>query len=133
MSKENKLYQIKVKYVGHSGNVYNEELNFTKEQEAIKAYELFANNVDGSRGYKISFYDINEVPPKVSVKVDSATVLSFKVQETKDGKKSTKTDDIDMTTSYDAIIETSNIVDPTLDYHLNKYDSDVCLSYNANS
>ena len=24
-----------------------EELNFTKEQEAIKAYELFANNVDG--------------------------------------------------------------------------------------
>ena len=47
MSKENKLYQIKVKYVGHSGNVYNEELNFTKEQEAIKAYELFANNVDG--------------------------------------------------------------------------------------
>ena len=47
MSKENKLYQIKVKYVGHSGNVYNEELNFTKEQEAIKAYELCANNVDG--------------------------------------------------------------------------------------
>ena len=46
MSKENKLYQIKVKYVGHSGNVYNEELNFTKEQEAIKAYDLFANNVD---------------------------------------------------------------------------------------
>lgn len=47
MSKENKLYQVKVKYVGHSGNTYNEELNFTKEQEAIKAYELFANNVDG--------------------------------------------------------------------------------------
>ena len=47
MKKENKLYQIKVKYVGHSGNTYNEELNFTKEQEAIKAYEIFANNVDG--------------------------------------------------------------------------------------
>lgn len=47
MKKEEKLYQVKVKYVGHSGNVYNEELNFTKEQEAIKAYELFANNVDG--------------------------------------------------------------------------------------
>lgn len=46
MSKENKLYQVKVKYVGHSGNTYNEELNFTKEQEAIKAYEIFANNVD---------------------------------------------------------------------------------------
>ena len=47
MGKENKLYQVKVKYVGHSGNIYNEELNFTKEQEAIKAYEIFANNVDG--------------------------------------------------------------------------------------
>ena len=47
MSKENKLYQIKIKYIGHSGNIYNEELNFTKEQEAIKAYELFAKNVDG--------------------------------------------------------------------------------------
>lgn len=47
MSKENKLYKVKVKYVGHSGNTYNEELNFTKEQEAIKAYEIFANNVDG--------------------------------------------------------------------------------------
>lgn len=47
MVKENKLYQVKVKYVGHSGNTYNEELNFTKEQEAIKAYEIFANNVDG--------------------------------------------------------------------------------------
>ena len=43
----NKLYQVKVKYVGHSGNTYNEELNFTKEQEAIKAYVIFANNVDG--------------------------------------------------------------------------------------
>ena len=47
MQNENKLYQVKVKYVGHSGNTYNEELNFTKEQEAIKAYEIFANNVDG--------------------------------------------------------------------------------------
>ena len=46
MKKEEKLYQVKVKYVGHSGNTYNEELNFTKEQEAIKAYEIFANNVD---------------------------------------------------------------------------------------
>ena len=38
-----------------------------------------------------------------------------------------------MTTSYDAIIETSNIVDPTLDYHLHNYNSDVCSKYGANS
>ena len=47
MKKEEKVYLIKVKYVGHSGNTYNEELRFTKEQEAIKAYDIFANDVDG--------------------------------------------------------------------------------------
>lgn len=105
-----------------------------KEKLVESFIRRFSNNVDGSRGYKISFYDINEVPPKVSVKVDSATVLSFKVQETKDGKTSTKTDDIDITTSYDAIIETSNITDPTMDYNLNDdYNKEVCSKYNANS
>lgn len=59
MKKEEKLYQVKVKYVGHSGNTYNEELNFTKEQEAIKAYELFANNVDGFVK-EVSFTTINK-------------------------------------------------------------------------
>ena len=34
-----------------------------------------ADNVDTTRGYTVSFYDINEVPPKVSVKVDSLTTL----------------------------------------------------------
>ena len=52
----------------------------------------------------------------------------------KDGKTSTKTDDIDITTSYDAIIETSNITDPTMDYNLNDdYNKEVCSKYNANS
>ena len=44
---KDKSYQVKVKYIGYSGQTYDEELNFTKEQEAIKAYELFANNADG--------------------------------------------------------------------------------------
>ncbi len=90
----------------------------------------FANNVDGSRAYNVKFYDINEVPPKVSVKVDSATVLNFKAQEVQaDGTTKENNDDIDMTTSYDAIIETTNLVDPALDYHLHNYSSDVCSNY----
>ena len=60
----------------------------------------FANNVDATRDYDIKFYDINEVPPKVSVKVDSLTVLSVK------GKDDSK-EAADITTSYDAILETT--------------------------
>ena len=43
----NKSYQVKVKYIGHSGQTYDEELNFTKETEAINAYDIFANDVSG--------------------------------------------------------------------------------------
>ena len=60
----------------------------------------FANSVDATRDYDIKFYDINEVPPKVSVKVDSLTVLSVKTGE--DEKAAA-----DITTSYDAILETT--------------------------
>ena len=60
----------------------------------------FANSVDATRDYDIKFYDINEVPPKVSVKVDSLTVLSVKTGE--DQKTAA-----DITTSYDAILETT--------------------------
>ena len=64
----------------------------------------FASNVDASRGYKISFYDIVEVPPKVSVKIDSLTTLGFKDSN----------DDVqaaNISTSYDAILETNNVAD----------------------
>ena len=101
------------------------------KEKFVESFILrLADNVDTTRGYKVSFYDINEVPPKVSVKVDSSTVLKFKVKD-QNGKE--QSDAIDMTTSYDAIIETSNIVDPTLDYHLHNYNSDVCSKYSANS
>lgn len=85
-----------------------------------------ADNIDSTRGYKVSFYDINEVPPKVSVKVDSLTTLSFKA---KDNNKQ-ENEAADITTSYDALIETTNITDPTMDVHLNDYKSDVCKNYN---
>ena len=59
MKKEEKVYLIKVKYVGYSGNTYNEELRFTKEQEAIKAYDIFANDTNGFVK-EVSFYTIDK-------------------------------------------------------------------------
>lgn len=38
----------------------------------------FASNVNTTREYKISFYSMNEVPPKVSIKIDSLTTLGVK-------------------------------------------------------
>ena len=56
----------------------------------------FANSVDSTRDYRIRFYDINEVPPKVSVKIDSLTVLSVNTEEQESPTVST---------NYDAIVE----------------------------
>ena len=67
----------------------------------------FANNVDNTREYDIKFYDINEVPPKVSVKIDSLTTLSFNSDK---GKQAA-----DISTSYDAILETKYEEDRTLE------------------
>lgn len=79
----------------------------------------FADNVDTTRGYNIAFYDLNEVPPKVSVKVDSLTVLSFKSDK--------KTEAANITTSYDAILETNYEDDLTHELDPNK---DLCKSIN---
>lgn len=48
-----------------------------KEKFIESFLRRFADSVDNTRTYNISFYDINEVPPKVSVKIDSLTALSF--------------------------------------------------------
>ena len=71
----------------------NSLIRIDKEKFVESFLRRFADNVDNTRSYKVEFYDINEVPPKVSVKVNSNTVLSF------DGQKA------GITTSYDGIIE----------------------------
>ncbi len=97
------------------------------KEKFVESFILrLADNVDTTRGYKVSFYDINEVPPKVSVKVDSSTVLKFKVKD-QNGKE--QSDAIDMTTSYDAIVESVGKTDPTMDYQLSKYNSDICKNF----
>lgn len=55
----------------------NSLIRIDKEKFVESFLRRFADNVDNTRSYTIGFYDINEVPPKVSIKVDSHTVLSF--------------------------------------------------------
>ena len=79
------------------------------KEKFVESFVLrFADSVDATRTYDIKFYDINEVPPKVSVKVDSLTVLSFTAKENGKDTKSAA----NISTSYDAILETKYIANP---------------------
>ena len=80
----------------------------------------FANNVDNTRNYNIKFYDINEVPPKVSIKVDSLTTLAFNAKDSKQAA--------DITTSYDAILETTYYGDMSVEEGLRNMTLDQCKS-----
>lgn len=88
-------------------------IRIDKEKFVENFLRRFADNVDGTRNYHIRFYDINEVPPKVSVKVDSSTVLKFDNSHA------------DITTTYDAIIEDDYIGNPKAEVELKDPYSDV--------
>ena len=64
----------------------------------------FASNVDNSREYDIKFYDINEVPPKVTIQVDS-----LNASLTPDGQSNAV-----ISTKIEGILETNNKNDPIL-------------------
>ena len=80
----------------------------------------FASNVDATRSYDIKFYDINEVPPKVSVKIDSLTVLGVRAK----GKDEAEAADI--STSYDAIVESKYVTDPSSELILKNSNNENC-------
>ena len=82
----------------------------------------FADSVDNTRSYKIGFYDINEVPPKVSVKVDSMTAVAFKAK-TKQGEKNI---DANISTSYDAILETKYLTNLAVEEGLQDKNQEAC-------
>ena len=79
---------LDVKYYRQTGM-----LRIDKEKFVESFVRRFADSVDMTRNYRLSFYDINEVPPKVSVKADSSTVLSFEEEN------------LEMSTQIDAILE----------------------------
>ena len=63
----------------------------------------FAANVDNSREYDIKFYDINEVPPKVTIQVDSMNNSLHPTDK-----------NINISTKIEGILETNNKNDPIL-------------------
>ncbi len=88
-------------------------LRIDKEKFVESFIRRFADTVDNTRNYQVSFYDLNEVPPKVSVKVDSSTVLSFKGSN------------LEMTTQLDAILENTYDTDPLVTNELTDFNSDM--------
>lgn len=87
----------------------------------------FSSSVDNTRDYKLRFYDINEVPPKVSIKVDSLTVLAFKAKQGKNANDTAA----DISTSYDLILETNYHTDLVTEEGL-KSNSYECKKYIEN-
>lgn len=72
------------------------------KEKFVESFVLrFGANVNDSRAYDIKFYDINEVPPKVTVQVDSLN-NSFVLEDA----------NVRITTRLNAILETNNKSDP---------------------
>ena len=69
------------------------QIRVDKERFVESFIRRFSNTIDQNKNYKINFYDMNETPPKVSVKVSSSDSATFK--------------DIDITTSLNAVLETN--------------------------
>ncbi len=91
----------------------NYALRIDKDKFVESFLRRFAASVDNTRYYRIGFYDLNEVPPKVSIKVDSATVLSFDSQN------------LIMTTTYDGILESTRKEDLYIKNANNDYTDDI--------
>ena len=89
----------------------------------------FADNVNDTREYDIGFYGLNEVPPKVSVKVDSLTVLS--VKQMNDDKSEAAV----ISTTIDQLVETDKAHNNYLNFEYNNPNSDIgspVAVYNGN-
>jgi len=78
------------------------EVKINKEKFVENFIRRFAENANLSNNYKIEFYDINELPPKVSVKVTS-TLNSANVTATLGDNSTT---DFTISHRIDAILET---------------------------
>ncbi len=88
-------------------------LRMDKEKFVESFLCRFADSVDNTRNYKVGFYDLNETPPKASVKVDSSTVLSFEGAN------------LDISTNIDAILESNYKKDQYVESALKDSNSDV--------
>ena len=99
---------IDVKYYRDNGS-----LRMDKEKFVESFLRRFANSIDNTRNYRIGFYDLNEVPPKVSIKVDSATVLNFEGEN------------LLMSTTFDGIVESIKTEDEYIEKANNDPDNEL--------
>lgn len=78
------------------------QIRIDKEKFVESFVRRFAQNVNNDRNYDIRIYDINETPPKVSIKIGSSTSVVF------------AGDNLQLNTQIDAILETKYDEDRTL-------------------
>ena len=78
----------------------------------------FASNINNTREYTISFYSMNEVPPKVSIKVESLTTLS--VKDDKGNKEAAN-----IQTTINELLVSNRKVDNYTDYQSKKGNSSI--------
>lgn len=87
-----------------------------KEKYAESFLRRFAQNVDGTRSYEVQIIDINELPPKVSVRVTSDTVLHVNSKNVKDSQGGV------ISTQIDEIIEANSTDDLNFEAFKKKYE-----------
>ena len=85
------LDAVDIAYYRQSGG---EVLRMDREKFTESFLRRFAASINASRNYRIRIIDLNEIPPKVSVQVDSSTIATFDAQT------------VGITNKIDAILET---------------------------
>ena len=70
------LDAVDIAYYRESGGT----LRMDREKFAESFLRRFAASINASRNYRIRIIDLNEIPPKVSVQVDSSTIATFSWQ-----------------------------------------------------
>lgn len=74
-----------------------------KEKFVENFVRRYADNANLSRNYNIKFYDVNELPPKVSVKVTSSSGTNSVTAALPNGESN---EGFDISNKIDAILET---------------------------
>lgn len=87
--------------IDYSFYASNGQIRMDKEKFMESFVRRFADAAATNRTYKIDVYDINETPPKVSVKVSSTIAGMNK-----------STGNVDITTNVDMVLESDYYVDP---------------------
>ena len=84
------LDAVDIAYYRYSGGT----IRMDREKFTESFIRRFAASIKPTRNYRIRIIDLNEIPPKVSVQVDSSTIATFRAE------------DIGITNRINAILET---------------------------